>query len=227
VPADQKDDALELEARRIYLRYAVEVIEALGLCPWARAAREAGRVATRVIRGGTLAVGDVLPHILAADGDEEHDVTLVLLPECTLDSASFARFTASLREHYDASVGRAEAALAIADFHPGARTDESSPERLVPFVRKSPDPTLQLIRHAALQSVQRDGATDGTRFFDEQALRALGEHAFEPSESVSQRIARANARTLERVGIAHVQAQLDDIARDRLRAYAAAGALVR
>jgi hypothetical protein len=208
------------EARRIYFRYAVEVVETFTFCPWARSAREAGRVECRVVLGERPSVEQLLAELASADARSEIDVTLLVMPECSIDRVALRHLTATLHGRYEEACGRGQTALAIADFHPNAPLDMSSPDRLVPFIRKSPDPTLQLIRHSALDSARR-GAPEGTRAATlEMMLR--GALKTEPAHA---RVAAANQRTLEREGSAPVLAVLEAIARDRMASYARAGVI--
>ena len=109
----------------------------------------------------------------------------------------------------------------MADFHPGIEPDTSTPARLVPFVRCSPDPTIQLVRRAAIEAVQGSGS-QGTSYAP-QGLLGLLEASAMPAASappMHQRIAEANHETVLRLGVAQVKALLDDIRADRDRAYA-------
>jgi hypothetical protein len=211
--------ALEIEARRIYFRYAVEVVEAFTFCPWARSARDAGRMQCNVVLGAEPSVQTLLAELQAADARAEIDVTLLVMPECRLDRVALRHLTAALHARYELESGRGKTALAIADFHPSAPLDMTSPERLVPFIRKSPDPTLQLIRHSALDAARR-GGQEGTRA---ATLEMMLKGALK-EEPAHARIASANFRTLERTGAPAVLAVLQDIARDRVASYARLGA---
>jgi len=208
---------LEAEARRIYFRYAVEVVEAFTFCPWARSAREAGRVECRVVLGARPAVEALLAEVLSAQARSHIDVTLLVLPECTVDRVELRHLTAALHARYEEASGRGKTALAIADFHPTAPLDMSSPDRLVPFIRKSPDPTLQLIRHAALDGARR--GPEGTRA---ATLEMMLQGALK-TEPAHARVAAANHRTLDREGSAAVLAVLEAIARDRAVSYRRSG----
>ena len=213
-------ERLIAEARRIYLRYATEVVEGLGFCPWAREAREQGRVAVEVIVGAELAPTDALPVLAGLSG--QTDIGLLVFPEMTLDRMAFARFTAALREADGERLGRGHTAFALADFHPNAPAILDSPERLIPFIRRSPDPTIQCVRRSALDAV-RLGDGGGTTFVD-PATFAKGLEDLEASvEPLNRRVARANLRTVEREGLAAVEARLSDIRRDRDASYARLG----
>src|SRR4051812_33073978 len=95
-------DALRAEALRIHLRYSVEVIEALGFCPWAQAARIAGRVRTIVAFGNPndTAVtfhAQILQEIDALEADENVDVGLLVFPELTSSRIAFQHLAARVR----------------------------------------------------------------------------------------------------------------------------------
>lgn len=212
-------EALAHEARRIYFRYAVEVVEEFTFCPWARSAREAGRVECNVVLGASPTLEALLAAVQAADAREEIDVTLLVMPECSLPRVELRRLTSALHARYEQASGRGQTAHAIADFHPAAPLDQASPERLVPFIRRSPDPTLQLIKHAALESARR-GPQEGTRAATlEMMLKGMIK-----DEPPHARIANANFRTLERLGSNAILDALQQIALDRLESYARTGA---
>lgn len=212
-------EALAREARRIYFRYAVEVVEEFTFCPWARSAREAGRVRCNIVFGARPTLETLLAEVLAADAGTEIDVTLLVMPECELSRVELRHLTSALHTRYEATTGRGKAAHAIADFHPTALLDQTSPERLVPFIRKSPDPTLQLIKHAALDGARR-GSHEGTRA---ATLEMMLKGAIK-DEPPHARVASANFRTLERLSPQPILAVLEDIARDRAASYARTGA---
>lgn len=209
----------EAEARRIYFRYAVEVVEAFTFCPWAKAAREAGRVRCAIVFGAEPALDALLGALRAADEDAGADVTLLVMPECRLDRVELRHLTATLHARYAAAAGPGRALHALADFHPSAPLDAGSPDRLVPFIRKSPDPTLQLIRHAALDAAQR-GAHEGTRA---ATLEMMLKGALQPHEPAHARVAAANHRTVQRAGSAVILERLAAIASDRAASYARLG----
>jgi hypothetical protein len=212
-------EALAREARRIYFRYAIEVVEEFTFCPWARSAREADRVRCTIVLGQRPTLEGLLAEVLAADACTEIDVTLLVMPECALSRVELRHLTSALHTRYEATAGRGKTAHAIADFHPTAQLDQTSPERLVPFIRKSPDPTLQLIKHAALDAARR-GAQEGTRA---ATLEMMLKGAIK-DEPPHARVASANFRTLDRLGPQPILAVLEDIARDRAESYARAGA---
>ncbi|HEX4446201.1 MAG TPA: hypothetical protein VH044_05680, partial [Polyangiaceae bacterium] len=109
----------------------------------------------------------------------------------------------------------------FAAFHPEAEPDTADPERLIPFLRRTPDPTLQVLRASVLDSI-RSGASQGTQFLDMASLEAVITGTVQPP--LRERIARANLATAERIGITALRARLDDIRRDRDETYRALAA---
>jgi hypothetical protein len=221
-PATDRD-ALRIEALRINRRYVLEVVEALGFCPWATAARLQGRVQTRIVFGREPELDTTLREIEALERVENTDIGLLVFPEASCDRIAFQHFAAKLRERYEQQRRQRPEAFALADFHPAAEPDTSSPARLVPFIRRSPDPTLQLVRHSVLAAARR-GESEGTRFLDAATLSRLDlVELSAPSEPLHARIARANLGSVLRLGVEQVTAVLDDIARDRDHSYARLG----
>jgi hypothetical protein len=215
-------EALRAEVLRVHLRYAQEIVEALGFCPWAAGARAEGRVQTRIVFGRDPDLAQTLHEVESLEYEETADIGLIVFPELTADRVAFQHFGARVREQNEQRTGRGRAPFAIADFHPDAEPDLASGERLVAFIRRSPDPTLQLLRRSTLDAVRR-GEQPGTRFVDPARLAAV-DLARDRPEPIHQRIARANLQTVQRLGIDRIAALLDDILRDRDRSYARLGA---
>jgi hypothetical protein len=189
------------EVRRILDRYLVEVVEAYDLCPWAKSARLAGEIAVEIL-AGTPTHADWLAACRRAKGR----VAMVVAPELAIDRAAFAE----LRDRIAAELHD----MGIADFHPDAPLDLASPARLVPFIRRSPDPMLQLVSLEILRTVRATPLASLT----EQAQILTGNA--KPTEDVAARIARVNHATLSQHA-ARIAEILDDIARDRATAYSA------
>lgn len=192
------------EVRRLLDRYMVEIVEEYGFCPWARSARTGGEVAVAVLWGTpgvdawVAAARDLLDRT-------ETRVAMVVAPELALAPADFR----ALRE----DVARIVSDAGVAEFHPDAELDAKSPARLVPFVRRSPDPLLQFVPLSLLSSVRASTVTP----LSEQALM-LGGVANTSSEDVADRIAATNhARVLRDRGA--IEAVLADIAADRRCSY--------
>lgn len=197
------------EVRRIFDRYLVEIVEAYGLCPWARPARLGGEVAVEVLWGEPTA------DAWAAAGEAllsrpETRVAMVVAPESAVTPGELR----AARDHVGSRLKHA----GIAHFHPDAELDLATPARLVPFLRRSPDPLLQLVPFALLESVRAEPPTV------DRLLQAqmLGGQAASLRGDVADRIAEDNhARVTSET--AAIVACLDDIARDRRESYARAG----
>ncbi len=201
------ETAKAAEVRRILDRYILEVVERYELCPWAMPARHAGEVDVAVL------FGTPTEHvwIVAAAALLSRPVTrvaMVIAPELDITPASFR----TLRDR----VASALPAAGVADFHPAAALDLSTPARLVPFTRRSPDPMLQLVPLAVLDFVRGASAVP-TRAVQ---ARALAGGSIPAARDVTARIGQANHATVSRARDA-ILAVLDDIAADRARSYAA------
>ena len=204
----------------VYERYAVEVVERFAFCPWAHAARTSQSAPVSVVFSvnqddfdESLSQLSTLCHAPPA-----FDVALLVYPLLDLDRLGFEDFVRRLRTRSEADARDLEA-FAMAAFHPHAAADLSHPDRLVPFVRRSPDPTLQLVRKTALSSIK--GLDFGTQFVDIAAL-SLGSLAAlsEPrAKPVRQRIAEQNLATVCDVGPASFEAVLHDVFRAREQAH--------
>jgi hypothetical protein len=199
----------EAEVRRVLDRYIVEIVEAYDFCPWAKAARLGGEVAVAVL-WGTPTLADWVAageHLLA---QPQARVAMVVAPELAIAPAE-------LRGVRDRVAARMPSA-GIAEFHPDAALDLASPARLVPFLRRSPDPLLQLVPLALLDKVRSyEAVVDIT---DQAAmLRGL---AAEPRGDIADTLADTNHERVTRDAAAIV-AVLDDIAADRRRSYARVG----
>lgn len=144
-----------------------EVVLGFGLCPWAEPALRAGRVSRRVFLGAELDVAAVLPAIegieklqLRSDACSEGEpspveVGLFLFPDHTGGWSAFDAFAERLRR---ADRARRDPAcpppFLIATFHPEAPDVLTHPRQLAPFLRRSPDPMLQLVRTRALDRLK-------------------------------------------------------------------------
>lgn len=200
---------------RLYRRYQVEVVEECGLCPWAPRARLDGKVRERVLlqRGGAD-VGATIAAIHAMVGDAGAEIVLLIFPRIGLNRAEFERFVARVQEADASAHPLGAIPFVFAAFHPQAEPDLSDAERLVPFLRRTPDPTIQLLRTAAVDSV-RAGTPQGTQFLD---IRRLDEDSVS-GPPLRQRIARSNLATVTRMGVDRMTALIDAIVRDREETY--------
>jgi hypothetical protein len=201
------DAALEREARRLLARYHVEVVERFDLCPWAAPAHARGEVRVAIVDADLASAGAALDAFVA---DASVVIGLVVIPRFDGDARALRRLRDVLL------AGERARVLALADFHPDAARDETTPDRLVPWLRRSPDPMLQAVRHETLASLRR-----ATTTLDAAAqIAALAGRAPPPRNDPAAAVATANAVVVRAQGDA-VAAAFDDIARDRDATYAA------
>jgi hypothetical protein len=180
-------------------RYLRDFVEALHLCPFARRCREDGKLHRRVL----LPEDDALAAIreieaLPADSVE---VALLIFPQRPTGSTETARafeaFGAQVRQTMFAAHFSGPPFYLVA-FHPDLPRDLGDAHRAVQFIRRSPDPTLQLVRASVLQAVR--GSNGGERYVDSSKLSLEQMMALTVPVSTSDRIAEANLETLTREG---------------------------
>ena len=197
------------EVIRVFERYLTEVVERYDFCPWARLSRESGELGVEVV-WGTPTLETWVAACQALLARPETRVAMVIAPELTIGPNALH----GLRAEVAACVPSA----GVADFHPEATIDLTTPARLVPFIRRSPDPLLQLVPFALLDQVRAMPASAAL------ALQAqiLGGHAAPPRKDAAARIAAANHATVS-ADPGDVSRTLDSIAADRATSYARVG----
>lgn len=197
------------EVIRVFERYLVEVVEHYDFCPWARGAREQGELGVEVLWGApTLEAWVAAARALLARPQTR--VAMVIAPELSIGSSALHGLRAEVGAHVPAA--------GIADFHPEASIDLTTPARLVPFVRRSPDPLLQFVPFALLDSVRGSGTTT---MLGHQA-QILGGHAAPPRPDPAARIASTNHATVS-AAPEEIARVFDSIAADRAASYARVG----
>ena len=205
------------EAERLHHRYQTEIVEALGLCPWAARARLDATLSTRVLLQTDAGVDATLDAIDTMILDPRVEVAELIYPRVAMGRADFERFIARVREADVARHPLGAVPFVFAAFHPEATPDVSGAERLIPFLRRTPDPTLQILRTSVLERV-RSGTPQGTQFIDS---RAFDFDALQPQAPMPlrERIARTNLATVDRIGVDELARRQDAIAQDRARTY--------
>lgn len=194
----ERDPILELHER-----YVVEVVEGLGLCPFARKSREQGRVHRPVFRSppdpGRAA--QTVAELVA-----EHPDTEIVLLTFVVDAhhpwrnaPDFEAFTKDVRETYQALPAPVFYMVA---FHPelggppdGTRLNQ---DNLVPLLRRTPDPVIQCVSASVLDRVRREAqqaARERMRAMladQDPALAELFDKSISPDPELSAEIARRN-----------------------------------
>ncbi len=184
---------LAAEALRVNARYVEEVVIGWNLCPWAARAWHDGQVVRRVF--------DATAPVAATDDVVAFAGELAANPDAAIGLAIFPRagVTVGAWESFAERVRRGVRGFLLAAFHPDYGDAGNSPvdaARLVAHIRRTPDPTLQLVRASLLDALARDG------------------------RDLSADIARDNHHTVTTRGPAALDALLADIRHDRDAAYA-------
>ncbi len=191
-------EALRLEALRLNDRYLHEVVVAFGLCPWAERAIAGGELRRFVAADEQLSLAVALGFIdeLARAGSAV-SVAMLIFAGATVASPAFDRFTEEVRRaDRERCRGEGRKDFVMAAFHPDAATSFGNPYQLVSFLRRTPDPTIQLVRAEILEPMR----------------------AARPS--LSDDIAQQNFARVNAEGPDRLDAVLRDIRRDRDQSYA-------
>ncbi|MEZ4361301.1 MAG: hypothetical protein R3B48_14040 [Kofleriaceae bacterium] len=199
------------EVHRLLQRYLIEVVEEWVLCPWALGARVRGEVHAVICWGETCDADQVCQRAARAVALPGVRVAMLIFPELTRG----ARALEELRTR----VLRALPEIAVAAFGPHGELDLASPARLVPLLRRSPDPMLQLVPHDLLDELKRPTAPPGLGA-QARALRDLGAP---PPTSVVDELAARNHAAVAADGAERLQRTLEELAADRAASYARVG----
>lgn len=169
------ESALVAETLRVNARYIEEVVIGWGLCPWAAQAWREGAVARRVLvdpaaEPATVQatqIDSVLAFIDEIAPDPAISIGLVIFPLATLSEAAWGTFAERVRRADRARRPLAQSApFLLAAFHPGSGESASAAGvtvavanagALVSFLRRTPDPMLQLVRASLLDRLAVDG----------------------------------------------------------------------
>jgi len=196
------------EVHRIHTRYLEEVVEGLGLCPFARHSREQGRVHRPLFRVDTdtpsaATVAEGIADCTRAHDDAEIVLATFVDPLGRFDEpAAFEAFVTRVRELY----GGLDAPMYfMVAFHP--RLDETIDERrpltkdtLVPLIRRTPDPVIQCVNAEVLEKARANAQQAAHRKLlemhgDDPVLRAMIERSVQTDSELSADIARTNFET--------------------------------
>jgi hypothetical protein len=222
------------ETLRLYHRYQVEVVERFNLCPWAKSARTSDNSVPVVCeRGPDISMGALLQTLDRAL-ELHSDIVLLIFPNYKGSRNAFEQLVAQLIRADALRCELSSPSFAMAAFHPEAIIKTTQPEDLIPYLRSSPDPTIQLVRIAALERARKKEPR-GTQFMDPSqldvkamllALQNAADKSIVPKvePSLRQKIAAANHETWQREG--HLLRQIvREILDDRKRTHERLGLL--
>lgn len=187
------DDPAVQAALRRNDRYLHEFIEQLSICPYAKQCREQGRLYRGVFLQSQPTATSVAEFLLTLDPDRLYEIGLLLFPNfagpgLVGDSHPFERFVSDVRNQYGKL--RRPPAFFIVAFHPQMPSNLGNPDVAVRFMRRSPDPTIQLVRPEVIDAVRNP-------HHDRDAL--------------STTIAEMGLKTVQSVGADKVASTLADI----------------
>jgi hypothetical protein len=164
------ESALCTEALRVNRRYIEEVVIGWGLCPWAAQAWRDGAVARRVLvdpgPAQTTEISEVLAFIDEIAPNPALSIGLAIFPRATLTEAAWGTFAERVRRADRARRAPDESApFLLAAFHPGSGerataagvVTVANAGALVSFIRRTPDPMLQLVRASLLERLAPAG----------------------------------------------------------------------
>jgi hypothetical protein len=200
-------------------RYVREFVEAFNLCPYARRTRESGLLKKVVLLEqnydeASAALGVAIERLECLPADSI-DVGLIIFPALApelsqgLDGAhAFERLVGEARERMQARHKNGDTPFYCVPFHPDFAEDLTDEHRAVRFIRRSPDPTVQLVRASVLRAVRGSGATD---YVNTSGLNAAELMAISVPLPVSDRISQANLRTLHEQSPDRMRGLLSDL----------------
>lgn len=210
---------LAMETERLCLRYVNEIVLPLSLCPWAAPALQKEGVQMVVITSifddaeDMIQAATEVRELLARVDDHAIELVLVLLPRCTYSRLEMDDLLRAIRQDGGGrTAARSETSFALAAFHPDAPPDTTSSERFIPYLRRSPDPMIQAVRHSTLAKID-PGRGAGTAFFDAEKLNF--QQLLSPApQPLRKRIADANLATCQHAGLSHLEKRFASILED-------------
>jgi hypothetical protein len=227
----------EAAVQAVHDRYQREVVEGLGLCPFARRSRELGRVHRPVFMVDPeqpldpREVVDRLARLIAEHEDAEIVLLTFPLPpgHPWFDAARFERFLVELREVWQAALRPRD--FYMVAFHPRltAPADRRvTADSLVPLLRRSPDPVIQCVDAAMLDRVRKQAQEIARERMlrdleaSDPALAQLFARSISPDPELSGDIARQNFANLGNpAGLARLDAKITELHEARECAYGA------
>ena len=112
----------------------------------------------------------------------------------------------ALHQAHASGAAAATTSLRLAEIHPDAPLDQADCQLLIPYLRRTPDPTIQAVRHATLAGVRKNPA-----IMDPATQAAvLAGKAVPPVRDIGDRITDANFARMQADGAA-LAAALDGL----------------
>ena len=213
------DASLEAAVRRIYHRYVTEFVEAFSFCPWAQKTRETGRVGVQVTTEKPWCINwasDAYRRVVAT---QNWDIGILIFPRFKDWYSAFMERVSELRQTVEQAYPVGHVPLVMAPFHPDADADVTTVGRLTSFIRRSPDPTIQLVRASTLADVRSQHGS-GTDYIDLESTDLEALLSRPPSIPLHERIAAQNMDKVQETGVSKLEVILHAIAEDRRAAYA-------
>jgi hypothetical protein len=215
----EPSEHLAAEAMRLHRRYLIEIVEECGFCPWAKRSRIDGRVRQHVsmATADEAAITETQQAVARWTLERDVDVGFMIFPRLEIARLAFDALGSKVNERESTRHAIGKIPFVLASFHPDARPDTTTGERLIPFLRRTPDPCLQLVRVSLLDTV-RANTPQGTRLMDlDEVLRS--NFVLREEIPLRERIAKQNLANAKKIGLDALAAKLDDIIADRNRSY--------
>lgn len=220
---------------RIHDRYLLEIVEGLGLCPFARKSRELGRVHRPLHycdaeQPSAARVAEGLRDLVLAHPDAEIVLLTFVGDDPRMRSPrDHDELVAQIRDAY----GQLGAPVFyMVGFHPqsgpthGELAAAPTRDSLVALLRRSPDPVIQCVRAEVLERVraQAQRAAHERMLVElaaiDPAIAAIARDSVQPDSELSADIARHNfAAVGSGPGREELERRLAAIAADRDRSY--------
>ena len=173
---------LRREALRLHGRYLTEVVERFSVCPWAKSARTGERMRTHVVTEAACKSEELRSLLDDWAHDKSVEVAFVITPRFEGDREAFAKWAARVAAIRDDI-------FLSAPFHP----DPGESSGTIPFLRRTPDPTVQLVRRSCLEEIR---AQDPPHYQDIFSLDLEDLRRTAPTKTVAASVLAQNERLL-------------------------------
>ena len=193
---DTPDAALAREAKELHRRYLIELIERFSICPWAKTARTEERMRTHVIVEREASEDDLRTVVEGWAADDSVDVAFVIAPLFDGGYEAFVRWSETLGP-------LSRDAFLSAAFHPSP----PEPAGTIRFLRRTPHPTVQLVRRSRLEEIRAQDPPHYTDIF-ELDLRDI-ERGKPPAVTVAASVLAHNERLLNTESAPQIQAIIE------------------